>query len=1259
MEDRATGVVVGNDGTIFNKLNGGTWTNASSKVPPRIIATQMLTTSTGILVSEDGTLYKTIDGCANVLPLQGNTSGIVPTDLYFFDATKGFLIGEAGKILNVDIASNNTVTFTNVTSGTTSRLNKIIFDNTKGLIAGNNGVILYSSNKGISWSSSTLSAYTNINDIQLIDANLGFAVCDGGTILKTTNGGSSWVSLTNNGIKWTNNNLKTVYFRDHNNGLIAGVNNTILQTYDAGGTFEVVNKPGLTGQSTINALVENGEDKVLIVSSGKQLENYTDIFAEYSSRFWYDELGRLIISQNAKQLKKGAGAYSYSIYDALGKITEVGEITNRPVPTAAMTHNNTSLASWIAGGTKTEINRTYYNYAVFSVPGLNQENLRNRISSVTYQDIEGVKYDFATHYSYDIHGNVDVLIQDNPALVNLGQRYKKVGYEYDLLSGNVNQVVYQKGEPDAFYHQYTYDADNRITIAMTSTDGIIWEQDAKYFYSDHGPLARVEIGDQKVQGVDYAYTIQGWMKGVNSTTLNETREIGHDGSDLVNNLHAQIARDEYAYELGYFKNDYQAISSSDDKFRASMTGSEIEADTRDMYNGNISSMVTSVRQFMQGGASPLANSYQYDQLNRLSNVTTYSDPNVVASNQWGAQGTKQLAYGASYSYDANGNLQTLKRNADVNTHSDNTGMDNLSYIYENKANGYDRNTNKLVAVLDATDNSNNSAVDAYGDLKPGQQYNVNDRAMNNYQYDEIGNLVKDQQEEIYNIEWTVSGKVKRIERNADSKKPDLVFGYDATGNRVYKIVKPRTGSGLMASTEWKTTYYTRDASGNQMAVYEVNPVVENGIVNEEYRVVEFNIFGSSRLGVKNVPEDKSLLAKAPKVSVANSAWDLLKSQTHTSLQGLNIYRNSYVLGKKNYELSNHLGNVLNVVTDRKLAVPNANSTTVEYYTAQVVSYSDYFPFGMQMPGRKGRSGDKYSYGFQGELMDDELKGEDNSVNFEFRMHDPRIGRFFAIDPLAPKYPHNGPYNFSENRVIDGIELEGLEVFLIHGTNMSSAKNMFDSDAIKQIQRIGGNTITDDNFSWSERSGTFNDRAIARKISADELVAHVVATRKQLMTDGKIKGDEPITLFGYSHGGNISIQAIDEIEKQTGSKVQLITYATPAYNDGSTEDPATKKGISKHISFYSEGDGVDGLAGGDETYNNGFTVNYKIPSKIIPHNGAIDTHCEMGSKWSNSKIAGYFKSTVGKIADRIDFKKTKEPEKNSGGPAKETGGTVIR
>ncbi len=68
----------------------------------------------------------------------------------------------------------------------------------------------------------------------------------------------------------------------------------------------------------------------------------------------------------------------------------------------------------------------------------------------------------------------------------------------------------------------------------------------------------------------------------------------------------------------------------------------------------------------------------------------------------------------------------------------------------------------------------------------------------------------------------------------------------------------------------------------------------------------------------------------------------------------------------------------------------------------------------------------YRYGFQGQEMDDEVKGEGNSVNYKYRMHDPRVGRFFAVDPLAKDYPWNSPYAFSENIVISHVELEGLE-----------------------------------------------------------------------------------------------------------------------------------------------------------------------------------------------------------------------------------------
>jgi RHS repeat-associated protein len=82
---------------------------------------------------------------------------------------------------------------------------------------------------------------------------------------------------------------------------------------------------------------------------------------------------------------------------------------------------------------------------------------------------------------------------------------------------------------------------------------------------------------------------------------------------------------------------------------------------------------------------------------------------------------------------------------------------------------------------------------------------------------------------------------------------------------------------------------------------------------------------------------------------------------------------------------------------------------------------------MLMDGRHGQAASSdYRYGFQGQEDDPEIKGEGNSTNYKYRMHDPRIGRFFAVDPLSPQYPHYSPYGFSGNHVINSVELEGLE-----------------------------------------------------------------------------------------------------------------------------------------------------------------------------------------------------------------------------------------
>src|SRR5690242_17914534 len=87
----------------------------------------------------------------------------------------------------------------------------------------------------------------------------------------------------------------------------------------------------------------------------------------------------------------------------------------------------------------------------------------------------------------------------------------------------------------------------------------------------YGGMARTELGDNNIQGIDYAYTIHGWIKGTNSNTLSSNRDIGKDGYEPTSgpsNPHQNFCRDVVAYSLGYYSatdgspvNDYQSISS--------------------------------------------------------------------------------------------------------------------------------------------------------------------------------------------------------------------------------------------------------------------------------------------------------------------------------------------------------------------------------------------------------------------------------------------------------------------------------------------------------------------------------------------------------------------------------------------------------------------------------------------------------------------------------------------------------------------------
>jgi RHS repeat-associated protein len=724
------------------------------------------------------------------------------------------------------------------------------------------------------------------------------------------------------------------------------------------------------------------------------------------SGFWYDRLGRLVISQNARQkavsTTESGRQYSYTLYDVLGRITEVGQLANAMATAMADTISRkpASLNNWLnsSAANKEQITQTVYDlpyngFTGISPAPINQYNLRNRVSYTTFTSGSNpAQYNNGTFYSYDIHGNVDTLLQDYgnsgfTATANImnahNMRFKTFVYDYDLISGKVNRVQYQPDYTDGWIHRYSYDAENRLTKVETSADDYVWETDARYQYYKHGPLARMVLGDQQVQGIDYAYTLQGWLKGMNSIALDAANDLGNDG--LAGGFNQYVAKDALGFNLNYFTGDYKSINAGVNPFPG--TSGYLPAGAyKPLYNGNISSIAKTnakLGEFSWTFGGTVFYNYGYDQLNRLTKMDAFNGFRAD-SNSWKWINPLDI-WRERITYDGNGNIQTYLRNG-----ADGGGnpipMDRLTYNYE-------AGTNKLRRIRDSVPSGAYPNIKEFSDL--------DDQPENNYTYDQIGNLIKDSSEGITSIKWSVYGKILEINKQATSPSAltRIVFTYDAQGNRIGKTTE-------YAGNNYKQyDWYVRDAQGNVIAIYSGNGGLTTDLGSVTPNVSEWHIYGSSLIGTYNNPLGMHF-------GPGRVSWQ-------------SIF-NNYWRGLRRYQLSNHLGNVEAVVTDKKFGVvSDTNSSLIAYYKPDIYAAQDYYPFGWQMPGR-GWQVQYYRYGFNGKEQDNELKGFNGEIDYGMRVYDPRVGRFLSVDPLSKSYPWNSPYSYAENDVLRNVDLDGGE-----------------------------------------------------------------------------------------------------------------------------------------------------------------------------------------------------------------------------------------
>lgn len=508
----------------------------------------------------------------------------------------------------------------------------------------------------------------------------------------------------------------------------------------------------------------------------------------------------------------------------------------------------------------------------------------------------------------------------------------------------------------------------------------------------------------------------------------ESKKVGHSEINPLQNV-------DYTYNIRGWLNQINNTNTTltDDvfAFKINYNKTSINGSTA-LFNGNISETHWKTK-----NDNILRNySYQYDALNRITDATS-NEP------------TKYNVSGITY--DKMGNIQTLNRKGAITLDANTFGvMDSLSYAYSN---------NQLLKVTDDGETE-------YG-FKDGSDTTIND-----YSYDENGNLKTDWNKNIYNIDYNHLN----LPTNVNSFLGSLSYIYDALGNKLSKSVSgskttqyagnyiyelvPGFGTVLKfanhpegyiepvnevdASEGFDYIYQAKDhldnirvaysgnnstlidsdfSSGTQGWIVTGDAQIEN--INEKLKISANYKWNGVHKSVYNAPQDKDVAIK----------FDLNMGTTHKVMVTLWQYAidGSY-LGKTyqyyydsgSYTLNAHSnGNAYRLRVKIEKSYQGIDDGVSTYFFVDNIFLNikdvtireekNYYPFGAKMARHDNEIfGRQHNYGFGGKEEQNELGLK--WLDFHARNYNPDIGRWMNIDNLSdhPNQIDKSPYAYAWN-----------------------------------------------------------------------------------------------------------------------------------------------------------------------------------------------------------------------------------------------------
>ena len=301
------------------------------------------------------------------------------------------------------------------------------------------------------------------------------------------------------------------------------------------------------------------------------------------------------------------------------------------------------------------------------------------------------------------------------------------------------------------------------------------------------------------------------------------------------------------------------------------------------------------------------------------------------------------------------------------------------------------------------------------------------------------------------------------------------------------------------------------------------------------------------------------------------------------------YNKSFLRGKKRYELTNHLSNVLTTISDRKSVVSPSGGGAAGgggNYVSVIKSANDYYPGGMLAPDRTYDASHLYRFKHQGQESDDEIAGNGSNYFYKYRMSDARLNRFWSVDKKVNEKVNVSPYNFSENSFIAFLEREGLEKYSVHvAITAQSYPTRSNEDPVPFKKSVGGAEVN-------------------VLIKAPSVSGKVIATYDT---------DTHEWTYKFEGKGNL-ITVVGEVNIPNVGKTSL--EISPSFNysyDTKTGKRKSKAELIRYKSLYRQSSSLEY----DETnskFNNSLSL-----SDLNPFNILDDDHVDFSVPVGNGKL----------------------------------------